>query len=881
MIVREIANYSVVDATTNATTQRPIDYRLILAPLLYWRIELTERRLTLLEPQSGSLGAPDPNAFMVVVPPSYTAGQIFGIELLDTDWESEGFAVGDVLDMAMGGVITNTVLLRATIQGISGRTAMFVINAPYLIAGNLDTQNPFPLVAFLVNERFDIKAAFLRDGDSGFISPLNGQPFYISGHADSLIISSPTITNSTLRYNLRLYDAPREAIIDSYLPYARNLKSVYIGVDGTQFYAYRSSLNPTANTPTQAYPTRGKIVIDAEAPNEIRNLSFEAECLLLHPNRIEETNNFVTPGTLTITGTGSTISVPSIPSPVKQRICLLGQDSHHSLPLVFSSLDLTAEIAPPSQPFASRAGADYVGVVVGQVGGQWVAAMTNRIPSATPAYNLNIIDENLNPARYDCMVLTTTEPSARLTGIYTAIIYGKINGSFVQLASYDLNIMSAVTTPYPDNPLGTEALGNLFPFERAISAGFGIRVANYDTIFFTSAHNNATFFYVPIPSAQQAPNVGTLTQPVSGYLLDILPFLDNPPTIKAQLICPDGTLLESSPRVLPYTPRPDNQLANVNITPTSIDIVLNNTPPVINVGEFQIRVALFASPANHHPIDQAMLFAREDYTIYGVINQYGQNGTRINIIRSPLTGYSYQVEINTIDLSPGDYVVHVRSEFAHPEKLDYESFYQIIRIPAIEDPTSPPIPPIRCKTEIPAIHNEAWEYIIIDSNKIFNMEQVLTTCSLPIYCGCFTFVHAVPEDWIDIIGYFRGSIRGIEVPNNAKHKARFRGRITRLDDEYITEDFISSLYRQEDIVRAYATRYQVEIFAHTPCDLTNLDILKLAERWDIVNRSNKMLPERIYNLRPAEVSISDSGEHAKVTITLKTLRWRDEYRRQG
>jgi hypothetical protein len=142
-------------------------------------------------------------------------------------------------------------------------------------------------------------------------------------------------------------------------------------------------------------------------------------------------------------------------------------------------------------------------------------------------------------------------------------------------------------------------------------------------------------------------------------------------------------------------------------------------------------------------------------------------------------------------------------------------------------------------------------------------------------------VPVIPEDWVDIIGYFRGTIKGLPVPNNATHKSRFRGRIIRLDDEYITEDFVSSLYREEDIVRAYAVRYQVEIFAHTPCDLANLDILKFAERWDIVNRSNKMLPERIYNLRPAEVSISDSGEHAKVTITLKTLRWRDEYRRQG
>jgi hypothetical protein len=884
MIIREIQDYRVLDATTNIVAPRPIDYRIILAPLLYWRIELTERRLTLLEPQSGSLGTPDPNAFMVIVPPSYTTGQIFGIELLDTDWESEGFAIGDTLDMGLGGLITNSVFLQATIQGISGRTAMFVINAVYAVVGVLDTQNPFPLVAFLVNERFNTKAALLRDGDTGFISPLNGQPFYTTGHADSLNIIAPTTANSTLRYNLRLYDAVQEANIDTLMPNARVLKNVYIEVSGTQFYAYRSSLNPTANTPTQAYPTRGKIVIEAEAPNELRSLLFEADCLLLHPNRIEETNNFVSPGTLTITPSGSSINVPAIPSPIKQRICLLGQDSHHSLPSVFSSLDLTAEIAPPSVPYASRAGADYVGVVVGQVGGQWVAAMTNRVPSTTPVYNLQIVDENLNPARYDCMALYTTEPSARLTGTYTVIIYGKIGGSFVQLASYDLNITNAVSDPCPNISSATEVLGNLFAFESAMPNPYNVRVANYDTIFYTNhpMYGNRSVFFVPIPSAQEAPNIGTLMQPSSGYLRDIFPFLDSPPTIKAQLICPDGTLLESPPHEILYTPRPDNQMASINTTPSNITINLSNVLPADSEGELYIRAAIFRDPADHYPIDQAMLYTKEDYTTSSVINLCNKRGTNIAITRTPLSGYSYRVDINIAGLQPGQYNIHIRTEFLHPKNTynDYESFYYKIQILSPEEPSSLPLPQARCRTETPAIRGESWQYITINGGDIVYTTQSLNTCSLDGYCGCFTFVSSIPEDWIDIIGYFRGTIRGRTVPNDATHKARLRGRIIRLDDEYTTEDFVSSLYRREDIVRAYATRYQIEIFAHTPCDLTNIDILKFAERWDIVNRSNRMLPETIYNLRPAEISIADSGEHAKVTITLKTLKWRDEYRRQ-
>jgi hypothetical protein len=822
---------------------------------------------------------------MVVVPPSYAAGQLFGIELLDTDWESEGFAVGDVLDMGMGPLTANSIFLRATIQGISGRAAMFVINTVYIVAGTLDTQNPFPLVAFLVNERFNTKAAFLRDSDTGFISPLNGQLFYVSGHANSLVVASPVITNLTLRYNLRLYGALREAIIDNAMPNARYLKSVYIEVEGTQFYAYRTSLNPTANTPTQAYPTRGKIVIDAEAPNELRSLSFEARCLLLHPNRIEETNSFVTPGTLTIGEFDSSINAPSIPSPVKQFVCLLGPDSHHSLPSVPNSIDLTAPIDVPNAPYAVRTGADYVGVVVGQVSGQWVAVMTNRIPTTRPVYGLKIIEESLFPARYDYIVLQTDTPSTRLPGIYTVIIYAKINDSFVPVASYDLSVFSPVPTPFPDFVNGTEILGNLFPFERKMPGQYGLRVANFDVVFFRNdpVVGNKSLFYVPLPSSQEPPNLGLLSSPSSGYLGDLIPFMDSPYTIKARLICPDGTLLESEPYQITFTPRPDIQRAS--ITRTSNNIVISLFSDVVNEveSEFQIRVALFNAPAGYNPIEQAMYYILEDPVTNTIIREYGQNSPNINISRAPFSGYTYDVIINTGGLLPGKYVVHVRSEFIlnRDNTGDHESFYYNFEIRSPEDSVGAPIVPSRCKTETPAIYNEQWNYIVIDENDISYRSRNITGCSLDGYCGCFTFVPSIPEDWIDIIGYFKGSIKGRQVSNNSMHKTRFRGRIIRLDDEYITEDFVSSQYRKEDIVRAYTTRYQVEIFAHTPCDLINLDILKLAERWDIINRSNRMLPETIYNLKPAEISIADSGEHAKITITLKTLRWRDEYRRQG
>jgi len=824
---------------------------------------------------------------MVIVPPSFATGALFGIELLGTDWESEGFAVGDILDMAMGPITSNSVFLNAVIRGINGPIATFNINTVYFIAGSLNTQAPFPLVAFLVNDRLTAKAALLRAGDIGFTSTLNGQPFSIPGHANSLNIDiyGPSVQSS--QYNLRLYDASQESVISSIMPNCRNLRSITVELNGSQFYAYRSSLDPTANTPTQAYPTRGKILLECEAPNQLRNISFEAECILLHANRLGETTNFISPGTLTISSGSGTISAPSVPSPVRQAICLIGPDSHHSLPNIISSIDLTRPTAPPNLP-SPRQGADYVGVVTGQVGGEWVAVMTNKVSSTPPTYNLQVITENLQITRYDAAILYTTDQSARLPGVYTIIIYGLIGGNFVQLASYDLNIRQQVATPYPDFGSGLEALGNLFAAEWRLPIGYRISVANWDFLLFTGhpIHGDSTFIYAPVPSAQNPPQLPSLINVASGYIYDLLPLLVPSPVLKYQVVCPNGKILESAPVELKRPIRQDKQDANVSNNASAVVIdKRNGTVPTKYVAEFYIRVAIFAHPAEYSPLDQAMMRYVEDYDLNTVVDTYNVNGVVITITRLPFSGYNYTVNINKSGLPPGKYTVHVRTQFwwydgsGTPE--DYESFLYDFDVYPQEQPVGPPLPTDKCKVNTPAIRNEEWYYVRKAGDNWDRLSVILSTCDLDGYCGCFEFVQAIPEEWIDIVGYFRGSVKNAAIPNGAKHKARFRGRIVRLDDEYSVEDFVSSAYKQEDIVRAYAARYQIEIFAHTPCDLANIDILKMAEYWEITNRSNKMLPSMLYYLKPAEVSIADSGEHAKVTITLKELKWRDEYRRQG
>jgi hypothetical protein len=214
----------------------------------------------------------------------------------------------------------------------------------------------------------------------------------------------------------------------------------------------------------------------------------------------------------------------------------------------------------------------------------------------------------------------------------------------------------------------------------------------------------------------------------------------------------------------------------------------------------------------------------------------------------------------------------------------YESFFYLFTVRNPLEPSGTPLPPVRCRVETPAVRGESWPYIVLKDERIEKWQENLNSCKLEDYCSCFTFVSAIPEDWVDIIGFFEGSVLGRPIPTGAptaRHKVRLRGRIIRVDDEYSTESFVSSVYREEDIVRSYAPRYQLEVIAQTPCDLSHIDLLKLAAHWTVVNRSNRMLPQQIPFLRPTEIALSDSGEHTKATITLKPLRWRDEYRRQG
>jgi hypothetical protein len=341
---------------------------------------------------------------------------------------------------------------------------------------------------------------------------------------------------------------------------------------------------------------------------------------------------------------------------------------------------------------------------------------------------------------------------------------------------------------------------------------------------------------------------------------------------------------------------PDNQLATINETATQITIVRSfNSPPDTGLFHTYIRIAIFARPEGYQPIMQSMLYAKESFDTLTVLASHYEGVVAVSINRAPFDFRQYNITIDKTSLLPGQYSLHLRHsvrkeiqeferEFYHRwEIVEDESYFYDFTIPAPpEPPAGPPIVPDFCIPKIPAVSGESWNGLYRDENGDWQtFFTTLTTCHLDNYCTCFELVSEVPSAYIDIIGYFRGSVLGKPVPTNAKHKARFIGQIKRIADQYESESFVSSAYAAEDIVRAYSERFEVELLIFDPCQLSHVDLLKFAEKCDVVNRNNRLLPSEIRNLKFEEVNIENDPKYARVRITLRRLKWRDEYRRNG
>jgi len=420
-------------------------------------------------------------------------------------------------------------------------------------------------------------------------------------------------------------------------------------------------------------------------------------------------------------------------------------------------------------------------------------------------------------------------------------------------------------------------------------------VTNYDLEI---KNTPPTEFRIPIPSRRSPPIIPfALTPPSGGYGRDLNNWAGGPITLKWRLFTPDGEVYDSNELTFPTTGpveimrfEPDNQLASITETPTNIAAVRSGAPPpTSSAWHTYIRAAVFTRPEGYKPVLQSMFYVMEDYSTNNIIQSHSEGPASLVINRSPFEFRQYAITLDKTAFPPGQYTLHVRHSVRKQENINLwsleedESYFYDFTIPTPpEPPAAPPLAPVFCIPKIPAVAGESWDGLYRDENGDWQtFSTTLTTCHLDNYCTCFELVSEVPSAYIDIIGYFRGAVLGKTVPTNAKHKARFIGQIKRIADQYESESFVSSAYASEDIVRAYSERFEIELLIFDPCQLSHVDLLKFAEKCDVVNRNNRLLPSEIRNLKFEEVNIENDPKYARVQITLRRSKWRDEYRRNA
>jgi hypothetical protein len=348
-------------------------------------------------------------------------------------------------------------------------------------------------------------------------------------------------------------------------------------VEGTQFYAYRTNLDPQAQAPTSLYSLDGRIEVLLQAPTPVRDAPLTLPCLLLHPNRKGRTLNFLSPGTLTIAGGNYTLTPPSGFTPIRSVLAVTGRDSDHPRQDIPDSLTLTNPVtgASGSVPtITNRPGAEFVGVMIGQAGGEWVAVMTNKEPAGTPLPGAFSIIPHEGPIfRYDSLIGLLNVPDLP-AGIYIIQTLLKVGSTFVPIDEVEYNTADLVNNPFPPVPFHASR-SNIYTLHLIFTNARIFQAKNYDL---NIRNFPPSFFLYIVPSCRKPPTIpSALTQPSGGYGLDLNNWIGGPITLKWRLFTPDGAVYDSNELTFPTTYandtmrfEPDNQLATITENATQI-----------------------------------------------------------------------------------------------------------------------------------------------------------------------------------------------------------------------------------------------------------------------------------------------------------------------
>jgi hypothetical protein len=146
-------------------------------------------------------------------------------------------------------------------------------------------------------------------------------------------------------------------------------------------------------------------------------------------------------------------------------------------------------------------------------------------------------------------------------------------------------------------------------------------------------------------------------------------------------------------------------------------------------------------------------------------------------------------------------------------------------------------------------------------------------CFDKYHCG-FYETSEIPAQYVDITAHFDNRVWGRVVQGQSL--TRVAGAIERISDEVETERYVSKLYDEDDILRAFKAKYKLTVLVRAACELFAVELLKYAKTLDVKARQGLLREVKDVVVESFEVETRYSV--LRVTITLRERVFRKEYR---
>jgi len=298
---------------------------------------------------------------------------------------------------------------------------------------------------------------------------------------------------------------------------------------------------------------------------------------------------------------------------------------------------------------------------------------------------------------------------------------------------------------------------------------------------------------------------------------------------------------------------------------------------------FVYRAAVFVNDINDTPLSQSNNeFPNPDYTTSPLIQPYGDTTFTIQFPKPTSPGsYKFYVRLSAYKYDPDNITAGINFETTFAEVFE-------LVVP-------PPLPPApqggsECIVCIPRLAGETITLLFPEPPTApggsplphtpagdwyqYTLPLAGAVCFEKYHCGWYE-TQEIQLYYVDLLMNFDNRVWGRVVQGT--NFLRVAGELERISDEIETERYVTKLYDEDDILRAFRARYRLTAVVRSACELWALELAKYAKTIDITARRG--LVRSVEGLVVESFEIQDTkASLIRVTITLRERVFRREYR---